>query len=384
MQPAAGRSLLALCLAVAASARRPQPSDLEKVQKLRLALAKVADQPVLSGPLRAEARAVAASADRALRGRRDPAALTEVVGEYRKFLGDLAHREVELKQTVDASVVHNASAGATSQAASFARTLAAKVRKTLAHILAEGTKGMSGEEVRERASVVAELNASLVADAGSNASAVSRALKLHGALEDAHGYFSNRTAALTRQEAQLSHDIQKGQAWILYNMLKQRKSLPMGAQLAILKRRQFKKFAYAQALLKNHSKSTPLFEQLARELPRDLAPQAPKKGAAEHLAAAGSDGRVQIVSSRLKGRVKAMMQYLASSRDKLRRLAEAKLNTTATAKDRAEQKEAKVAVADLDKILAKANKTADLKTQLEAMFEVQKEMADWTKKMTAS
>merc|ERR1719235_610330 len=108
---------------------------------------------------------------------------------------------------------------------------------------------------------------------------------------------------------------------MLYKMLQQRQKLPMRSQLAILKRHQFAKCSYAKQLLKNHKeKGPPLFKQLEDMLPQNLAQKtAPKAGNATfgHLAVAGSEGRVRIVSSEMKNTVKKMMSQLSEARGKL-------------------------------------------------------------------
>merc|ERR1719420_832926 len=119
-----------------------------------------------------------------------------------------------------------------------------------------------------------------------------------------------RSIDLDREEARLGKEIEQGTERMLLAMLMQRRKLPLQSQLAILRRKQ---------LLKKHDKR-PLFDQLMAILPEDVVSKynkahAPKKSG--HLAAAGSGGHVQVVSSRLKNQVSKMIAELKAARSKL-------------------------------------------------------------------
>eukprot|EP00971_Amphidinium_carterae_P053116 1046234-Amphidinium_carterae.1 len=160
-------------------------------------------------------------------------------------------------------------------------------------------------------------------------------------------------------------------------MLKQRRTLPLQSQLAVLRREQFSSDSLAQALLKEHDEKKPLYQQLEGKLPQRTAAHLlssmnpPKQRG--HLEAAGSEGRVQIVSSRVKHSVDGMVKELEQARLRLVSLATgAVANATAFDKSQAAH-----VLAELDPLLTKARQSHDLRFQLEAMDEVQRRMQQW-------
>uniref|UniRef100_A0A7S4PZR8 Uncharacterized protein n=1 Tax=Alexandrium monilatum TaxID=311494 RepID=A0A7S4PZR8_9DINO len=252
----------------------------------------------------------------------------------------------------------------------FIHGLEANVRRVLGHLRAD--RSLSGEEARQRDRVAGLLDGALASQGG----VFLHAMALHQALWAAQGFLLRRTKELTQQHTHLSDEVEEQQAHILYAMLKQRRRLPMSSQVALLRREQFANSPYAQQLLKRHLAAKPLYRQLESLLPAPLAHElmGQQPRAAEHLAAGGSEGRVHIVSSRLKNDVKKMEGELRHSRDLI-----SQLLAQGSVQSEAERKQAKGALADLDGVLRKVGGTNDLKVQLEAMYEVQGKMAKWMK-----
>lgn len=370
---------LTLCLA----------DPLEDVKKLKPVMQQVLGQTDLSASLRAEASKVAADVDRALRGRPEVSTLMSVNEEYKQFMNDAVQEELSggKKEAApeasgddaapEADETEEASPG---EAKMVEADMEDKVRSTIERLEKQGDKGMNTTEIADRdallkqlkgalagpdAALVAKVNSSGVSDS----SAAAHALAMHDAMEAAQDFFLRRTEALMNQEEQLKSEINHASTHVLYEMLKQRKKLPMKSQLAILKRKQFKDCPYAAQLLKTHSSSLPLYEQLEKLVPKDMVEPAEKKVDAGHLAAAGSDGRVLVVSSALKSRVKGMVAFLKNSRDKLAKVAAGSVG--------AERKQAREIVASMDQVLSKANSTTDLKSQLEVMDEMQAKIVSW-------
>merc|ERR1719183_2997850 len=83
--------------------------------------------------------------------------------------------------------------------------------------------------------------------------AFERAVALHNSLQLAHDFLAKRSQDLTADRERLTGEIEEQQAYILYMMLRQRRKLPLKAQMALLRCHQFKDFTYAQRLLKVHT-----------------------------------------------------------------------------------------------------------------------------------
>jgi len=252
-----------------------------------------------------------------------------------------------------------------------------KLQKVLSHIKAD-SHGLNEKEDASRTKVITTLEDAL-ATPKQTQPAIERAVELHKAMEAAHDFEAQRTEDLDAEEKQLSVEIDEANVKILFGMLKQRAKLPMKSQLSILKRHQFANCSYAHQLLKEHKNNGgPLFKQLQAMLPATLAKLGNEDPSAKngHLAAAGSDGRVSVVSSRLKNSVKMMMQQLTGARDRLAQMAQGS-TVEGSNMTTAERKQAKEIIAGLDEQLKKASKTNDLKTQLEIMDAVQGKLAGW-------
>merc|ERR1719473_1706884 len=100
----------------------------------------------------------------------------------------------------------------------------------------------------------------------------------------------------------------------------------------------------------------------------------PQKGG--HLAAAGSGGSVQVVSSRLKNEVQKMIAELKGARAKLVHMGKTKVGQEAA--------QAKQIAAGLDEMLTKVESTKDLKSQLEMMDQVEGKLGGWAADVTAA
>lgn len=245
--------------------------------------------------------------------------------------------------------------------------LEAKVQKVLEHMKAD-----KGKQSPAHDAVVATMEHALASVAGQNA--FQRAVALHNSLKSAHDFLATRTQELAADRARLTGEIEEQQAYILFMMLKQRRKLPMKAQLALLKRHQFKDCSYALKLLKSHAAAQPLDTQLLAMLPKPLAEKLRLKGAhgpAGSLAAAGSDGRVQIVSSRMKNAVQVMADELTKAEAQLKQLVSGN-SVTST-----EKQQAKEIIVGLEAVLKKVSSTHDLKSQMDAMDEMQNKLKTW-------
>lgn len=367
--------LLSLVAGLAAPALAAMPAgssdiavELKKVQKLRTSLAKVAEHGSLPAALTSEARAVAADAAKAVESKpTNGSALDSVLQEYKHFVADLMNARTTLANTpIAAPTVSESRLNA------LVPVLEGKVRKVLGHI-EKDSKGLNSTQESTRQSAIHALTHAL---AEQNVTEKAKyALDLHAALATARDFEVMRTAALDKEQVVLQGEIDAAQVHILYMMLQQRRKLPIRGQLAILKRHQFKTCSWAQKLLKEYKDgkaAKPLFEQLEDMLPQKLKQsKLASKASGGHLEAAGSDGRVHIVSSALKNSVQKMLGQLDQARNKLSQIAGGHQGSAV------EAKRAKEILPVMDALLAKARSTKDLKLQLETMDEVQKKLGEW-------
>lgn len=357
------------------SAAAKPAAPIDKVRRLRQTLQTVVQMKGLSAPLVKEAQSVEADADQALDHHASGTALLKVLGEYKQFLGDLAHRQEDLKSEGGAAEADKAA-----HLSQMVSTMEAKVKKLLSHLKSD-SKGLSKEQASRRELLMQKCQHALEMSATTMAAMTNRALALHDALREAHDYMAQRVKEIDSEQKKLGDEIEETEVMMLYKMLQQRQKLPMRSQLAILKRHQFAKCSYAKQLLKNHKeKGPPLFKQLEDMLPQNLAQKtAPKAGNATfgHLAVAGSEGRVRIVSSEMKNTVKKMMIQLAGARSKLQLM----LKGNSLSAD--EQKQAQKIVSEIDSVNSRAEKTHDLKTQLDLMDAMEQKMVSWTASMIA-
>jgi len=365
-------STLATLVAAAPVASTPkgEAASATKVRQLRARLDKVLEHSSALAPaLATEAQHVADDAVHSLRGAgaADEAGLEKVLAEFAVFSAHLSGRSDELRQEAASQQSKNLPAGALEKAGKLLPGLEAKVTKVLKHMKEE-----KGTESPAHATLVAALAHALAAVPGQNA--FDRVVVLHNGLKLAHDFLEKRTQDLSADRERLSGEIEEQQAYILFMMLKQRRKLPVKAQMALLRRHQFKDFPYAQKLLKAHSTSQPLDTQLMAMLPKAMADKLKSKtaqGPAGNLAAAGSDGRVQIVSSRMKNTVQMMATELTKAKTQLEQIV--KGNSVSTD----EKKQATEILSGLSDVLKKVSSTHDLKSQLDAMDEMQNKLKTW-------
>jgi hypothetical protein len=352
---------------VASSSKVAEAAAATKLRQLRARLGKVLEHASALPPtLAAEAKHVDDDAATALRGT-GAVGFEKVVAEFAAFSGHLTDRSADLQREAENIQASHLPAGALEKAKKLLPGLDSKVRKVLEHLKAD-----KGPESPAHASLIKGIELALAS--GSEQNAFERAVALHNALKSAHDFLAKRTQDLAADRERLTGEIEDQQAFILYMMLKQRRKLPVKAQMALLKRHQFKDFKYAQMLLKSHAASQPLDVQLLALLPKAMAEKLTQKtaqGKAGNLAAAGSDGRVQIVSSRMKNVVQTMAAGLAKAKTQLDEMVK---GTSITA---AEKKQAMDISSGLEGILKKVASTHDLKAQLDAMDEMQNKLKTW-------
>lgn len=142
----------------------------------------------------------------------------------------------------------------------------------------------------------------------------------------------------------------------------------------MLKRKQYAKFPLAERLLAQHNDKQPLYQQLEALLPKDQAAELNKKDATatSRLAASGSDGKVLIISSKIKQEVKSLTAELTTVRDKLEVLKDDP--KAGSPHDRAV---AKTVAGNLDTALARVGNTTDLAKQLTILDDIQKNVGIW-------
>jgi len=301
--------------------------------------------------------------------------LAAFVSEYKDFVGHLVQRGEVVQQSVADTGSHvTYTAEQLKGAEQLLPNLESRVKTVLAH-LQKSEKAMEGDGKAIVDGLEHALSSSdeMLRTRG-EAAAVERVMVLHSALGASQDFLAQETKVMDQRQEQLRSEIEQQQVWLLYKMLEQRKKLPMKAQAALLKRRQFAKFQYAQTLLKSHKDKEPLCSQLEAMLPEKLHQQLlqklhPEGGATDHLAAAGSEGRVHLVTSNMKNMVKSMEQQLTSSRDKLKQVIAAK---TVSAQ---ETEQAQKIIAAIDNTLQTVHGSTDLKVQLDAMYAMQGKLA---------
>jgi len=371
-----GAVVLLVIAAVTSSALAAQPATVApEVRRLRSRLSKVLSKPeALPAEVAAEARHLDADAAGALSAG-TAEKLNEVLAEYKTFLVHLSSRQAKLR--------HVAAESPADAATDFVSNLEAKVKQLLTHIEADAS-GLTAAEASERTLLITELRNALQAGNNRNSTGINattalvkRAEGLHKSLAAAHNYLLRRSKTLTTEQGRLEDEINEGQAKILYMMLRQRRKLPMRSQVAILRRHQFSKCRFAQKLIRSHKDNTPLYAQLEALLPSKLAAQIVDKdgqAAKVRLAAAGSDGRVLIVSSRMKNAVKNMAAQLTKARDRLKAIASGSAGERVSA---GERQQATHILVGLDEMLKKVNGTADLKTQLDTLDLIESKLKSW-------
>lgn len=362
-----------LVVTPAAATDKAQP-----VQALRAKMAKLLKMPGLPETLVKEARAVDADA---AKGGTSAAKAQE---EFKAFAAHLIAYEKQVKEAAAKAAGAAKPAAPVDDVEAHAKAIApeleAKVRRVLSHIMAD--TGLSAKDDADRKQVAGVLEASLAPD-----TVLGRVLRMHDALASTHDYLLRRTQRLSEEQARLSADLEKGETTMLYRMLRQRRTLPMISQVALLKRPQWANCTYAQQLMKSHREDTPLYSQLEAMLPAPLAMAAKAtvhsvnvKGSGDRLAAHGSGGQVHIISSRLKNAVQEMALRLKQGRE---RLAEVANGAGGKAVSEHERQQVRSILGKLDPMLAKVNSTHDLSTQLAVLDEVSGNLSTWMKNITA-
>jgi len=364
------RRFITVLLTIVADARPTgvEVVSMEKVAQVQAKLAKVLQHAsALPSALVAQARQVDADATTALRGsRKDKPSLEKILAEFSDFTQNLTHASDALHHDEAPQI----SPPDLEKATQLVPVLESKVRKVLEHM-----KAQKGQPSSAQVAVMAKLEHAL-AGPEIGQTAFERAVTLHKALVVAHDFLSDLTKTLDGDRKRLAMEIQEQQAFVLYMMLRQRRKLPLKAQMALLKRHQFKDSDYALQLLKAHSNTVPLDTQLLALLPKALADKITQKdhiGSVGRLAAAGSEGRVDIVSSRMKNVVQNMAAELVKARSQLEQISKGSSKDISVA----DKKQAATILKDLEDVLQRVNSTHDLKTQMEAMDEVQDKIKTW-------
>jgi hypothetical protein len=183
------------------------------------------------------------------------------------------------------------------------------------------------------------------------------ATELRSALRTAVGDLQKKIERLSKEQESLGADIKKSKEAQLMRLLRERQSLPMATQKAVLRRKEFEDFPVAEKLL-NSTNSTPLFSQL-----RWLEPQiaVPDEDVHHDKGVNSGSRRVYVVSSKMKHLVKDMRTKLGSIREQLKNAVDAKKGD-AKAVD-----EGSKIITGLDAVLNGINNTHDLQSQLKQL-----------------
>lgn len=357
---AAGPANLSANAAAAGTAR------FAEVRAVREKLSQVLQHGGLRGSLAEEAKHVEAEATAALNNSATNATVVHmVVSDFQKFLADLQDRATLLRDPSQDPM--------DSEAKKLLPMMEEKVKRVLSHLIAE--KAPSHAE--EQAVVIRTLKEAV---AFKSEHATQQVMQLHAAMQKAHEFFRAESATLTKEEDQLANEIQDQQATVLYKMLKQRSRLPMASQFALLRRNQFATDSFAQKLLKEHNTSVPLYMQLENLLSKSLVQKLQNNGpkSKDHMAAAGSEGRVHIVSSRMKESVQRMVLVLTAARDKL----ESILRHPSGKESPEEVQRAREMVTSLNRVLKDVGGTNDVSKQLSSLDEVEAKLTMWMQNVT--
>lgn len=345
-----------------------------KVQDIKLNINKVLLIGKLPGDLESEAQQVQLLASHAL----DPshpggiASFQAAASGYQHLVQRMRHEDVVLRgrSTIKLRSASHSDPATAAKMKDRLPMLEASAKRVLAHLRAD----TGSPHKHDREEVVDHLEAALVA---TGLDAAARMLRLHMALTVARDFLEKRGRELDEQEAQLHSQVEEQETIELFTMLKQREHLPMGTQMALLRRARFANNTYAQKLLRSRSEDEPLYQQLQAVLPRSVVQRLVVKNTSktDHLAVAGSGGRVHIVSSRMKNTVKSMVDTLVAAKGKLEKLA---ISTSTAAAPREVMKAQKI-VGELDHVLSAVARTNDLQAKLNMMDEVEQKLKQWMK-----
>jgi len=185
--------------------------------------------------------------------------------------------------------------------------------------------------------------------------------ELRTALRTAVRDLQAKIERLDAEQANLTTEIREGKEAQLMRLLRERQSLPMATQKAVLRRKEFQDFPVAQKLM-NSTNATSLFSQL-----RWLEPQmaVPEEDVHHSKGPHSESRRAYVVSSKMKHLVKDMRSKLGSIREQLKSAVAAKKGN-AKAVD-----EGSKILDGLDSVLNSMNNTNDLQKQLKQLTDFQ-------------
>jgi uncharacterized phage infection (PIP) family protein YhgE len=188
--------------------------------------------------------------------------------------------------------------------------------------------------------------------------------ELRHALRTAVGDLQAKIERLNAEQANLSTDIRHAKEGQLMRLLRERQTLPMETQKAVLRRKEFEDFPLAQKLMESKNE-TSLFSQL-RSLDPEIA--VPDEDVHHSKGVHSESRRVYVVSSKMKHLVKDMRTKLGSIREQLK-------NAVAAKKGDASAVDAGSKILNgLDAVLNNMNNTHDLQKQLKQLEDFQEGM----------
>mmetsp|Transcript_46929 Transcript_46929/g.102021 ORF Transcript_46929/g.102021 Transcript_46929/m.102021 type:complete len:341 (-) Transcript_46929:139-1161(-) len=331
------RAVWALVLAAVAA---PNATQMEQaVRKLRGKFAAVASS---KSPLANQAAVIVQDADAALAVKPASASLFEhVLEEQKQFLENITARQHELSKL--------------DQLEGRCRDLETKllrIGKDATKLIPKSTGAfrVEGVEMLENITRAIKFEGSTLA----------RFRLLHGAMVGAQSWFLH----LEKEQVQDARELNVEGSTLLYELLRQRKNLPIKTQEAILKRKTFRDLDITMELVKNLRQDAPLVEQLEELLK--------KKGLFEEVTSrhtkkfTDNPMKAKVVSSRMGNSAKAIVANMEKAAGILR-------------------KQGPIGKEVADKLtteLAKVHlKDKDIQGQLAALDEVQKKIPVWMKEV---
>lgn len=185
--------------------------------------------------------------------------------------------------------------------------------------------------------------------------------ELRTALRTAVHDLESKIERLNAEEAKMATDIKKDKEAQLMRLLRERQTLPMATQKAVLRRKDFEDFPVAQKLM-NSTNATSLYSQL-----RWLEPQiaVPEEDVHHDKGVDSGSRRVYVVSSKMKHLVKDMATKLGSIREQLKEAVAGKKGDA-----KAVDEGGKI-LDGLDAVLHNMNNTHDLQSQLKQLEKFQ-------------
>merc|ERR1719352_450211 len=308
------RWLIFAAAATAVVLRGPAAGQVKALSE-RLAKLEASGSPAVA----AEAKELHAAADKALAttGSARDAALTDVVQRSKAWLAQLSGRAAELAEQAEVDKL-----------SAQAEHLEPKVSPATRTALVKAVKDGSRQE-------------------------------LHQSLQTAVDELKARIAKLSAEHANLTKEVADEQVQQLLRLLRERKTLPLKTQLAVLRRPEFKNCDAAKDLLASAASSeTSLYEQLHKRFPEAAEPEAD----VHHDSGIHSESRrVFVVSSKMKHAVATLRKSLEQVRGDLARAVAEKKGSAEDVREGTEQLHA------LDALLKKVSKTNDLAKQLQML-----------------